>query len=276
MAFLLFHLMLSLSYAGGLKGLSKGAVAGLAVEVTGDDATADPGDRMYITLDFHDQTLGQALAASEVPGTKLFVQVGFEDAPVWGYSFVAQEPDLSARTLRLPILPDAADPYPNESPGHGTMTIPESLRKVGTTRREAWVRVTTALGSNGKAVTLGQAPFTWAYDDASRAKLEEEQKQRFQVANAATAVWPAASSQDAAVKKIAASLVGKSLDPGQQLLNWNLGASSWLPVRSGSGVVIRDLWRVHVGWKDAGSYVFELSGSDGELTATRRITVNVK
>ncbi len=34
--------------------------------------------------------------------------------------------------------------------------------------------------------------------------------------------------------------------------------------------------RTHVVYPVAGSYVFELSGTDGELTATRRITVNVK
>ncbi len=34
--------------------------------------------------------------------------------------------------------------------------------------------------------------------------------------------------------------------------------------------------RTHVVYPAAGSYVFELTGSDGELTATRRITVNVK
>lgn len=232
------------------------AAGELTLEVTGDDASLDPGDRAHVTLEIHGEPLGGLMK----PGDHLLVSISAGTTERWSYGLEATEETAAASSLTLPLLPEADEPYPGERPMNGTRTVVDRLFDVGDPGQDLTVAVSVYNSRTSQWVALGRAPVRWNLDREAIGALQEEQASRFHEMLAAANVWPEAGSRDATARKTVAAVISKSVPPGAAVVGWNLAGAGWVPVRNVLGVVIQDQWFVNVGYRQGGRcYVDEIA-----------------
>lgn len=228
-----------------LKALLPRPSGDLQVEVGGDDGALDPGDRAHVVLSHRGGPLDGLLDA----GAPLRVSLDQGDQIRWAYTLTLTAADVAGDQLRLPILPDATEPYPGERPLQGSRTVVDHLFDIGDPGQSLQVSVSTYVARTRTWVTLARAPLTWNLDRLSIGVLQDEQNARFRGALAAQNTWPEAGSRDASGRALAAGLVQRAVSEGDEVVGWNLAGAGWVGVRNRYGVLLQDVWTVNIGFR---------------------------